>query len=153
MNLNLNLNPQQIVWPKSHYIFIQKIGDFSKNAPAAWHELHQKLNLEQLEVKPISFTSLYQVQPQMLYRAGVMLENKPKSIPTDFAYELFVGGNYLKFVLKGSYSQLPEACGKVFAKIENEKIKLRKGFFIENYANDPKTTPEAELITEILVPV
>jgi hypothetical protein len=29
---------------------------------------------------------------------------------------------------------------------------MRPGFAIENYVNDPQTTPEGELITEILIP-
>jgi hypothetical protein len=48
---------------------------------------------------------------------------------------------------------LPEACGRVFDIVAEKKIQLRDDYGIENYANDPRTTPEDQLmITEILVP-
>jgi hypothetical protein len=55
-------------------------------------------------------------------------------------------------VLTGPYSLLPEACGRVFDIVSEKKIQLRDDYGIENYANDPRTTPEDQLITEILVP-
>jgi DNA gyrase inhibitor GyrI len=36
--------------------------------------------------------------------------------------------------------------------VGEQVIQVRDDFFIENYANDPRTTPEAELITQILIP-
>jgi len=47
---------------------------------------------------------------------------------------------------------LPEASGRVFEMVEEKKIQMRDDFCIENYANDPRTTPEEQLITEILIP-
>ena len=32
-------------------------------------------------------------------------------------------------------------------------LKRRDDFCVESYVNDPKTTPESELVTEILIPV
>jgi effector-binding domain-containing protein len=54
--------------------------------------------------------------------------------------------------LTGPYSGLPEASGRVWAMVSEKKIELRDDYAIENYLNDPKTTPEEQLITEILVP-
>ena len=42
--------------------------------------------------------------------------------------------------------------GKARLLDDEKKLPLRDDYFIENYVNDPRTTPEAELITEILVP-
>ena len=36
--------------------------------------------------------------------------------------------------------------------IQQTKLPLRDDYFIENYVNDPRTTPEDQLTTEILVP-
>jgi hypothetical protein len=36
--------------------------------------------------------------------------------------------------------------------VSDQKIPLRDDFNIENYVNDPRTTPEAELVTQILIP-
>jgi effector-binding domain-containing protein len=47
---------------------------------------------------------------------------------------------------------LPEASRRVFEIVSEKKIQLRDDYCIENYANDPRTTPPEQLITEILIP-
>ena len=64
----------------------------------------------------------------------------------------FQEGKFSRFVLTGPYSNLGPASARVMQIISEAKLPLRDDFFIENYRNDPRTTPEAELITEILVP-
>ena len=54
-------------------------------------------------------------------------------------------------MLTGSYAQLPEASGRVFEIVAEKKIPVRDDYNIENYLNDPRTTPEDQLITEILM--
>jgi effector-binding domain-containing protein len=54
--------------------------------------------------------------------------------------------------LTGSYSNLPQASGRVFEIVSEKKIKLRDDYCIEHYVNDPRTTPEEQLVTEILIP-
>jgi DNA gyrase inhibitor GyrI len=44
------------------------------------------------------------------------------------------------------------ASGKVMEIRDRTQIPLRDDFYIEHYANNPQTTPEDQLITEILVP-
>jgi effector-binding domain-containing protein len=77
---------------------------------------------------------------------------EPKNLPKTLKYEKFPGGKYSRFVLTGPYSGLPEASGRVYETVAQKKIQLRDDFSIENYVNDPRTTPEDQLITEILVP-
>jgi effector-binding domain-containing protein len=36
--------------------------------------------------------------------------------------------------------------------VSEKKIQVRDDYCIENYVNDPRTTPEPELVTEILIP-
>jgi len=36
--------------------------------------------------------------------------------------------------------------------INETKLPLRDDYFLENYVNDPRTTPEEQLISQILVP-
>jgi predicted transcriptional regulator YdeE len=150
--MNLSKNPDVINWPSTHYVCIEKIGPFMETARQAWGELHQGLESIQKNNKTAAFLSLYQMKPEMVYRAGVSVETKPEKLPDGFKYVHFKGGKYSRFVLKGSYSQLPEACGRVFEMVKELKIPVRADFYIENYMNDPKITPEAELITEILIP-
>ncbi|MBC7691027.1 MAG: hypothetical protein H7222_04610 [Methylotenera sp.] len=59
----------------------------------------------------------------------------------------------MRFVLTGPYSLLPAATSRVFEIVQERKFQLHDDWFIENCVNTPETTPEAELITEILLPV
>jgi hypothetical protein len=45
---------------------------------------------------------------------------------------------------------LSNAACRIFQVISDGKLPLRDDFNIENYVNDPRTTPEDQLITEIL---
>ena len=101
--------------------------------------------------KIIGDMSLYKVAPK-IYRAGVSLAAAPIRLPESLRYEQFKGGRYSRFVLTGPYSKLPEASGRVFEIVAERKIKLRDDYCIENYFNDPRTTPEDQLTTEILIP-
>jgi AraC family transcriptional regulator len=150
---NLNLDAQKTVWPKSHYLFIEKIGPFQDTAMACWQELHSILPGVKASLNITTFMSLYKIEPQMIYRAGIVAAEKPATIPAGLKYEMFEGGDYLKYALRGSYSQLPEACGLVFEDVKKKNVKVRDAFYIEHYINDPQTTPEKDLLTEILIPV
>lgn len=134
-----------------HYIFIEKIGPFQKTAPAAWQEFHRQMPAIMKSVQIAGVMALYRVGDEMIYRAGAALASKLTQLPDGFRYEKISGGPYNSFMLTGSYSQLPEACGRVFEIIETKKLPCRSAFNIESYLNDPATTPENELRTEILI--
>jgi DNA gyrase inhibitor GyrI len=143
--------PEIISWPATHYVFIEKTGPFQNTAPQAWQQMHQLIPKVSEHNKITGYTSLYKVAPQ-LYRAGVALAAAPQNLPDGLQYTEFKGGKYSRFVLTGPYANLPEACGRVFQIVRDTKIQVRDDFGIENYVNDPRTTPEHQLITEILVP-
>jgi predicted transcriptional regulator YdeE len=150
--VRVTMQPETVIWPETHYVFIEKNGPFMQTAPAAWGAMHQAMIPKILEHNTITkYMSLYQ-PGALIYRAGVALAGEPKNLPEGVAYEKFKGGKYSKFVLTGPFSDLPEATGRVFHAVEAHKIKTRDDFAIENYVSDPRTTPESELITEILVP-
>lgn len=142
---------EEIVWPETHYAFIEKIGPFQETAPQAWQAIHQLIPTIAEHHKITGYMSLYKVEAK-IYRAGVALEAAPTELPEGVQYANFKGGKYVRFVLTGAYSNLPEACGRVFLIVAEKKIPQRDDFCIENYANDPRTTPEDQLITEILIP-
>lgn len=150
MKLTTNQDLKQ--FPESHYVFIEKIGPFQETAMAAWQELHKNLETIGSNNKITGYLSQYKVQPQMIYRAGVAVDQKPALLPEGFKYERFEGGVYQRFTLIGGYQNLPEACGVVFALVEKEKLPMRPDWFVENYINSPKETAEENLITEILIP-
>ncbi len=149
--VKLNLEPTIVIWPETDYVFLEKIGPFQNTAPQAWQDLHQLIPVISEHNKITGFMSLYKVSPN-IYRAGVSVAAEPKNLPDGLKYERFRGGKYSRFVLTGPYSGLPEASGRVYETVAQEKIQVRDDFSIENYVNDPRTTPEDQLITEILVP-
>jgi len=87
-----------------------------------------------------------------VYRAGVLLAAGTENLPAVLEYTICEGGKCSRFVLTGRHSDLPEACGRVFEIVSETKIRLRGDYCIENYADDPRTTPEQQLVTEILIP-
>jgi DNA gyrase inhibitor GyrI len=149
--MNLTQEPEIVNWPEMHYVFLEKIGPFQNTAPAAWQSLQQLAPEISKHNHIKSFTSLYKVGPKV-YRAGVSLDAPPKDIPAGLQYEKFSGGKYSRFVLTGPYSELPQASGRVFEIVGQKKIQMRDDYCIENYTNDPKSTPSEKLVTEILVP-
>jgi effector-binding domain-containing protein len=149
--MNLTEEPQLVSWPKTHYVFIEKIGAFQTNAPQAWQNLHTFVPRIAEHNQITGYTSLYKVGP-MIYRAGVSLAAPPSSLPEGLDYTEFSGGKFSRFVLTGPYSDLGKASGRVMEIISETRLPLRDDYFIENYVTDPRITPEAELITEILVP-
>jgi AraC family transcriptional regulator len=149
--VKLTQEPEIVTWPETRYVFIEKIGPFQNTAPQAWQSFHQLVPRISEHNKISGYMSLYKVQPK-IYRAGVSLAAEPKSLPADVEYFKFTGGKYSRFVLTGPYSDLPEASGRVFEIVGKNSIQLRDDYCIENYVNDPRTTPEEQLITEILIP-
>jgi DNA gyrase inhibitor GyrI len=149
--MGLSETPDVIDIPDMHYLFLEAKGPFQETARKVWGDFHK--NFAAVLSNGINGTlSLYQVSPEMIYRAGASLKAEPTSIPSGFRYEKVKGGKYTRFSLTGSYAQLPEASGRVHAYIREKQLPLRPAYFIERYMNDPSKTPEAELLTEILVP-
>ncbi len=150
--MNLTETPEIVNWPETHYVFIEKTGPFMQTAGAAWQAAHALSSEVLKQNRIIAYTSLYKMGPPNVYRAGFGLDAPPVELPEGLAYEHFAGGKYSRFTLVGSYRLLPQASGRVWDLVKELGIKLRDDFAIENYANDPRTTAEDELITQILVP-
>jgi effector-binding domain-containing protein len=149
--MNLTQEPEYILWPETYYVFVEKTGPFSTNASAAWGEAHALIPELVKHNRITGFISLYKMNTQV-YRAGFALEAPPSQLPNGLKYELFAGGPYAKFVLTGPYSQLGQATTRVLQLVQEKQIAVRDDYYIENYVNDPRVTPEPELITEILIP-
>jgi effector-binding domain-containing protein len=151
IGMSLNETPEVVNWPPTHYVFIEKVGPFMENAPQAWGSLHQMLPQIAEGNEITGYLSLYKVGPK-IYRAGVAVAAAPAKLPDGLKYEEFKGGKYSRFVLTGSYAQLGQASGRVFEIAAEKKLKMRDDYCVENYLTDPRTTPEADLRTEILIP-
>ena len=88
-----------------------------------------------------------------VYRAGFMLAAPPVDLPEGMRYEKFPGGKYLRFVLSGPYTQLPEASGSAWKIVAEKKIQLRDDYPLRTMRTIPTRRPEDQLITEILFPI
>lgn len=146
--------PEIVTWPEMHYIYIEKAGPFQETAQACWQELHKVMSVIAEHNKITGSMALYWYEPNnMIYRAGMSVSAPPTKLPPGVQYTQFKSdGKYAKFTLTGPYSEIPAACGRAFDIMVAKKLEFRKDFGIENYVNDPRTTPEDQLITEILVP-
>ncbi|HEY3861355.1 MAG TPA: GyrI-like domain-containing protein [Verrucomicrobiae bacterium] len=153
--INLTKEPKTVLWPETHYVYIEKFGPIMEIAQNAWQEITQLLpSLLSQGCNIAGAMSLYKSNDdKSAYRAGFSLTSQPPQLPPGLKYERLKGGSYACFVLTGPYSNLPAACGMVFEIVDKMKMKRRDDFFIEHYANDPKTTPPEQLITEILIPI
>eukprot|EP01031_Cornospumella_fuschlensis_P024394 gene24394-29490_t len=157
----LNEEPVEVFYPASDFIHVRKVGSFSETAQQAWKELHASLPAV-LEVagKPTGFFSLYQLDPESVYLAGISVQGEqvdPSLLPSGLSIFAFPGGKYLQFqfTLTGPYDQLPSACGRVFELIKANGVAVASEgrYFMESYANNPDTTPPDELKTHICVPI
>ena len=149
--MNLNEHPELINFPERHYVFVERLGPFMENAPAAWQQLHTLTPALSENNRITGGMALYKMGPK-IYRAGFSIAAPPVKLPEGVKYEKFHGGKYLRFELTGPYSDLPQASGRVWAIAGEKKIELRDDFAIENYVNDPKSTPPEKLITHIMIP-
>lgn len=150
--MNLTEKPEVTQWPETHYVYIEKTGPFQQTAPQAWQELIKLMPEISAQNTVTGRMSLYKA-PAQIYRAGLALSAEPKALPKGMQYTKFKGGAYHRFVLKGSYIELPQACGRVFDIVKEQKMATRDDFCIEHYVTDPMNTPEKENITEILIPI
>ncbi len=150
--INLTTKPDTVIRPGMNYVFLEKIGPFQTNAPQAWQDLHRLIPAIAEHNQITGYCSLYEVERQV-YRAGVSVTAEPQHLPAGVSYEQVPGGEYVRFTLTGAYSQLPEASRRAFEMVSDHHIPIGGGYNIENYVSDPRTTPEEQLITEILFPV
>jgi len=149
--MRLNEEAQIVTWPETHYVCVKAEGPFQQTAPRAWQQMHAHLPTLRERYAITGFLSLYKMNP-MLYCAGVSLAEVPGELPAGIQYMNFSGGAYIRFVLTGAYAQLPQASGRAWQIVAERNMPVRDGFAIENYVNNPALAPEAELITEILIP-
>ncbi len=151
LNMGLSAEPEVVTRSAMHYVFLERAGNIPANAQGAWQAVEKFAGQIAASGQIIGACALYDFQPEV-YRAGYVLEGRPDSIPEGLTYEEIPGGKYVRFVLRGPYSQLPEATGKAFGIVAEKRVPLRDGFKIENYITDPRNTPQEQAITEILFP-
>jgi predicted transcriptional regulator YdeE len=148
-----------VEFPKSDYLYIEKIGSFMTTAPLAWQELHGIIH-EKLDPTLIcSMAGLSRVEDEKsTYQAGVFVSAlfDPNTLPEGVQHRRVPHGKFLKFLLAGSYSLLAEAYPLAFERRAEGGYQERDegAFAMEIYLNNPSTEPnEALLQTEIYLPI
>jgi predicted transcriptional regulator YdeE len=149
--VNLTTELDVVSRPAFHYLYIEKTGHIPSIAQGTWQAVEKFASQIAKLGQIVGACALYKCSPDV-YRAGYMVAERPASVPEGLSYEEVPGGNYAKFVLRGPYSQLPEATSRAFHLAAEKQVALSDGFNIENYVTDPRTTPQEESITEILFP-
>ena len=157
--MNLTPNFEIVNRPTTHYVFLEKHGPFAEVAPPTWEEMFPLLQSQLDQRQIVSWLGLSTIdktkngEEAMIYEAGVGVSNAPEKPLKGLQYKKVKDGKYARFMLTGPYSQIWMAFNQIFKTLAESKVELRQEFCIENYLNDPKATPENELLTELLVPV
>jgi predicted transcriptional regulator YdeE len=149
-NMKLTEDPELVTWPEMHYVFVERIGPFMENAGTAWQQAHSLVPALLENNKITGYMALY--KGPKIYRAGFSISAPPVKLPEGLMYEKVHGGKFVRFELTGPYDNLPQASGRAWAIVGGRKIEVRDDFAIENYVNDPRTTPPEQLITHIMIP-
>ncbi|MES2963081.1 MAG: GyrI-like domain-containing protein [Bdellovibrionota bacterium] len=159
MPIDLSPKPELVTGPTSTFVYIEKIGEFMKVARPAWEELHKVAlgNLEKDKMAQMMGLSLLNPDskiPGGTYQAGFSYKSDPsKALPGAMKVRKLEGGRYAKFLLKGPYMHLAQAYPMAMQRVVDAGLKIRPAFFMEAYLNTPEDTAEAELLTEIYIPV
>lgn len=158
ITMNLTNDFEMVTRPLTHYVFLEKHGPFAEVAPPLWNELlpllpqlaqgriREYLGLSGIDKKKAG-------EDNMIYQAGVSLNGQPEKLPGGMRHRSISGGKYARFMLIGPYTHIWMAFDQIFRQLAEKRVELRPEFCIENYLNDPRTTPEDQLKTELLVPV
>jgi AraC-like DNA-binding protein/effector-binding domain-containing protein len=159
MKLNLSAKHEIVTRPALHYVFLEKTGPFGEIAPSTWEDFFRLLGDQ---VRPDEIRGVLGMsgidknkkgEDAMSYQAGFAVATKPADIPKGLQYRKIDAGKYARFLLTGPYSQISPAFSQVFRALSENSVALREDYCVENYLNDPRNTPEEQLLTEILVPV
>lgn len=87
------------------------------------------------------------------FEAAVPVAEKPKNPPRgDIAIGKSPTGKALKFVHHGSYDAMDSTYERITNFLDEKRLEARD-LFIEEYATDPVTTPEDNLVINVLVPL
>jgi AraC-like DNA-binding protein/DNA gyrase inhibitor GyrI len=156
----VNLSPdfEMVTRPSAHYVYLERQGPFAEIAPGTWNDMLPLLFSQFDHSELVEFLGLSTIdkskvgEEALIYQAGVTLKSAPSKLNKGLQYKKINGGKYARFLLTGPYSHVWVAFNEIFKKLAEKNVALRQEFCIENYLNDPKVTPEEQLLTELLVP-
>jgi AraC family transcriptional regulator len=157
--VNLTSNFEIVTRPVTRYIYLERQGPFAEIAPGTWNDMLRVMFSQFDHGQIAEFLGLSTIdksklgEEALIYQAGVGLKAAPARAVKGLQYKKISAGKYARFLLKGPYSHVWVAFNEIFKTLSQKEVALRQEFCIENYLNDPKITPEDQLLTELLVPV
>ncbi|MFL5043199.1 MAG: GyrI-like domain-containing protein, partial [Xanthobacteraceae bacterium] len=87
------------------------------------------------------------------FQAAIPLAEEPQNPPRgDIAIGKSPAGHALKFVHHGSYDSMDTTYEAITNYLDEKRLEA-KDLFIEEYASDPVSTPEDQLVITVLVPI
>ena len=87
------------------------------------------------------------------FQAAIPLAEEPQNPPRgDIAIGKSPAGHALKFIHHGSYDSMDTTYEAITNFLDEKRLEA-KDLFIEEYASDPVTTPEDQLVITVLVPI
>jgi effector-binding domain-containing protein len=87
------------------------------------------------------------------FQAAVPVAEEPRNPPRgDLAVGKSPAGRALKFVHRGSYDSMDSTYEAITNHLDEKRLEA-KDLFIEEYATDPVTTPEDQLVINVIVPI
>jgi AraC family transcriptional regulator len=159
MNFKMNLEPEFIQREEMVvYSTGATGGEFKDIAPIAWGKFLEivpniKEDLSQSEFLGIGKMNGKEMKTVCNYQAAISVPGNENFEMEGLSRVVLSKGKYAKFILKGTYDNLWIAFDKAFEVIGKTGNELADSPCIENYLNDPQTTPVDDLITEILIPI
>lgn len=150
-------------YPDRQILYVERRSDengsFEEAAPGAIHALMQYV---QETNAPVRFETFCGITPDDMrgdrahtrYWAAVEIAGDPTQLTPsqDVQVGTLAGGKELVYVAQGSYDNLPQWWETFEAYRAARNIPFR-GPSYEAYVDDPSTTPEAELRTELRIPI
>lgn len=156
MKLNLSQEPQIIERPETTILFHESTGGrFEEIAPPVWEDFLRTLENGKQDLSQSEFLGVSSVDQSEshCYKAAITVPSNVEINLPSLKRETLVKSKYAKFILKGSYDGVWPAFDFAFKKLNEMGLELADLPCLENYINDPRETPEEELLTEILIPV
>ena len=86
------------------------------------------------------------------FLAEIPVDQEPKNLTKDMSIGKSPEGKALKFVHRGSYDNMENTYEAITNHLDEKRLEA-KDLFIEEYTTDPVSTPEDQLVINVIVPI
>ncbi|EQC47529.1 DNA-binding helix-turn-helix protein [Bacteriovorax sp. Seq25_V] len=155
MNVQMELKPEIITRSETVIYGHKAQNDSIKDAAQiAWQEFLQIITTVKEDLSQSEFLGVGDmVNEECSYSAAISLPSNENAVIPGLEREIIPASKYAKFLLKGPYEGIWYAFDQAFKFINEGDFEIGDAPSLEVYLNDPSITPEAELLTEILIPI